>query len=234
MSFAESFSGITGGLTDIANIGIGVANYKLQKKMFKYQKDLQNRIFEREDNAVQRRVADLESAGMSKVLAAGSAAGSGGVVATTTPQMSQLPDISQRIAQMYGLKKQKADISATEAQKDMLNQQAATGRSQELLNGELMKTQKTVQANNLANARASDARAALTAWDLGQYQKTGRASNASEFGKTFGDVVGAGVNLGNSLSEMKKSRDEAKAKAAKAALQKDMRENRGAYLPPQG
>lgn len=218
MSYAETFSGITGGLTDIANIGIGVANYKLQKKMFKYQKELQNRIFEREDNAVQRRVADLESAGMSKVLAAGSAAGSGGVVATTTPQMSQLPDISQRLAQVYGLKKQKADISATEAQKDMLNQQAATGRSQELLNNELMKTQKTVQASNLANARASDARAALTTWDLGQYQKTGRASNASEVGKTFGDMVQAGINLGSSLSEIKRSRDEAKA-AAKATYQ---------------
>ena len=78
-----------------------------------------------------------------------------------------------------------------------------------------MKTQKTVQANNLANVRASDARAALIIWDLSKYQETGRLFNVSEVGKILGDVVNAGINLGNSLSEIKRKNDEAKA-AAKA------------------
>ncbi len=85
---------ILGGL---ANAGATVAgavdsiktnqkNYDLQVENLAYQKDLQNKIFAREDNAVQRRVADLVAAGLSPTLAAGSAAGAGSVVSTSAPQ----------------------------------------------------------------------------------------------------------------------------------------------------
>lgn len=61
-------------------------NFELQKENLSYQKDLQNKIFAREDNAVQRRVNDLIKAGLSPTLAAGSAAGVGSVVSTSAPQ----------------------------------------------------------------------------------------------------------------------------------------------------
>ena len=64
------------------NFNLQNQNYQLQKDAFQFQKDsylnnfeyqknLQNQIFNREDNAVQRRVHDLQAAGLSKTLAAG-------------------------------------------------------------------------------------------------------------------------------------------------------------------
>lgn len=82
---------ISGGISSIVN-GISGAvqsskNYKLQKEQFEYQKQLQERMFEREDTAVQRQAADMAKAGLSKTLAAGGGASSGPVVQTQAPQM---------------------------------------------------------------------------------------------------------------------------------------------------
>ncbi len=61
-------------------------NYQLQLQNLAYQKDLQKLMFAREDNAVQRRVADLKAAGLSPTLAAGSSASAGPVIGTSAPQ----------------------------------------------------------------------------------------------------------------------------------------------------
>jgi len=61
-------------------------NFGLQQQNFEYQKGLQQTMMNREDNSVQRRVADLKAAGLSPVLAAGQGAGAGSIVSTTAPQ----------------------------------------------------------------------------------------------------------------------------------------------------
>lgn len=61
-------------------------NYQLQVENLNYQKDLQQQIFQREDTAQQRAAMDLQSAGLSKTLAAGSGAGAGQAIATSAPQ----------------------------------------------------------------------------------------------------------------------------------------------------
>ena len=63
-------------------------NYQLQKKLLDYQKWQQKEEWQRQDNAVQRRTADLIKAGMSPVLAAGNPAVSGAVVRADAPQMN--------------------------------------------------------------------------------------------------------------------------------------------------
>ena len=69
-----------GGVSSIANFGLGLANYR-------YQKNLQNEIFRREDTSIARRVHDLKASGLSPVLAAGQGAGTGGIVSTKAPEI---------------------------------------------------------------------------------------------------------------------------------------------------
>ncbi|QCS36909.1 DNA pilot protein [Tortoise microvirus 24] len=70
-------------------------NYQHMLDQYAYQKGLQDTMFAREDNAVQRRVADLKAAGMSPVLAAGQAAAAGQEVRTTVPQYDRTANLGE-------------------------------------------------------------------------------------------------------------------------------------------
>ena len=104
------------------------------ERNLQFQKETQQTTWEREDNAVQRRVADLEEAGLNKVLAAGQPAQAG---------LTQAPQ-SQSDQQAMALMQMKANISKTEAEAKYTDTQAKVAES--TLPGNL----KSIDLNNLA------------------------------------------------------------------------------------
>lgn len=116
---------ISGGNPMGAAIGGALAsqaqNYMLQDRNLNYQKKLQGQIFAREDNAVRRRVQDLQAAGLSKVLGAGQSADAGAVINTHAPQL----DMSNALA----LLQMQQNISMSKTQEDLVKAQIDTQKA---------------------------------------------------------------------------------------------------------
>lgn len=86
-SFIDSISNLLGGLASYdVQKKASDQNYQSQVDTLNWQKEAQQTTWNREDNAVQRRVADLKAAGLSPVLAAGSAASTSSPTTVITPQ----------------------------------------------------------------------------------------------------------------------------------------------------
>lgn len=86
-SIINAGSGLLGGLTSAAlQEKAADQNYQAQVDTLNWQKQAQETTWNREDNAVQRRVADLTAAGLSPVLAVGSAASTSSPTTVITPQ----------------------------------------------------------------------------------------------------------------------------------------------------
>lgn len=175
-------TGLIGGIAElgsmIGDIVISAKNYELaeknyeqQKKQFKYSKELQEKIFEREDNAVLRRTWDLERAGLSKTLAAGSAASAGAVVPTTAPQKQGMEKIGKyNVMQMaLAAMQQREDISKTQAEQRNI-------RAQEI--------------RNSVEARLQRAKARIAEKEADISEQTGVLPGSSEYGKWYRDLYG--------------------------------------------
>lgn len=131
-------------------------NYKLQVAQNAQNLDLYRESLEREDNAVQRRAADLEAAGLSKTLAAGASA------STMSPiqlKAAQHDDIKLQVAEalqqsqafamgIESLKQAKAETRVAENEANNID------KKNELLNEEIKQAkEETKQAEQGSESR---------------------------------------------------------------------------------
>lgn len=113
------------------------ANLKYQRERDAKNEALMRESWLRDDNAVTRRVGDLQNAGISPLLAAGSAAGNSGPVSMlgqhqdTAPQLSM--DLGQAMAQGVGFIKTQADIMNQAQQMDLANRAQTLNEVQALV-----------------------------------------------------------------------------------------------------
>lgn len=129
---------------DIAGFGLDAFklgyNLYTNKRDFDYQKALQQQIFNREDTAVQRRVADLKAAGINPNLAAGQGAGAGAVVSRSNT--NDLGSALDTVTAINQIKQQKQQLENARKEGDLLSLQY----SKDFFNNEidLYKTLKSI------------------------------------------------------------------------------------------
>lgn len=149
MSFSTLGAGLDVG-TGLLNAGLGIASYNWNKKA-------QQITWDREDNAVQRRVADLRAAGMSPTLAAGSAASASSPNTLSAPNVQT--SLQQKSLNAAALMQAKAQIAKTQSEQQLIDlQYQKAKRDFNIVQGKesgVMSDDRTFVGNLYKNAQAA-------------------------------------------------------------------------------
>lgn len=168
--------GFLSGISDVFNAASSVWSVKKQES-------LQREAWAREDNSIQRRVADLKAAGLSPVLAAGQGAQSSGPINVGQPSFQ-----ATGVSKAMELMKMKQDIATTEAQKLALMSTVNKNNMDTLVAGkEVEKKGLEIQRQNLENA--------IRARDFDIIKRLGIRSDINGQAANLGQLLEGGKNI---------------------------------------
>lgn len=151
---------ISAGLSAGSSVVGNIINKDISDRNLAYQKEYNDAIMRREDTAVARRAADLQSVGLSQTLAAGNGAGAGGqAVAPQSRFKAELENLDV-IRGYLGAIQQRQDIAHTAAgtavaEAERINREADTANK--LITARMLSEQvKGVGIENAKNQLALD------------------------------------------------------------------------------
>lgn len=198
-------SGLGNIITGLGSIGVGAANSYLsdkaskanlefQRETLNYQKQLQREIFQREDNAIQRRASDILAAGGNPALAyTGEGAGVGQSVDTITPQttptdlslmQSSLAQFQNGLSQFKQNQLTDASISKMQSDESLNDATVKLRAAEELLTME--KKASTYEEKMLIRAQRQEI---LHNIDIAKHRKSTTKESAPSVLTGFKDVL---------------------------------------------
>lgn len=131
---------ITGGLSGLGQLGLGIAGLAQADQRNKWEQHVQQETWNREDTAYQRAVNDASQAGFSPLVAAGTSAGQAGTVVDTSAsagmydtanaRMSDAFSTLGQVSQFLHSQIQARDIAADDREVDKINADANLMRAE--------------------------------------------------------------------------------------------------------
>lgn len=181
--------------TAVASLTTGVISLINSKRNQDIQEKTNEQIMAREDNAVQRRKADLIAAGYNPVLAPGSAANTSGLQAPTFDGDFSL------VNNALGAVSQVAQVEQTRSQTRLLKEQQTSVANQNAL----FDLDKQIKEEQLRGARQLTRERSISAdeksYNLGLYKESGMPTNASMPGKMVNEATNATLRAGRALKD---------------------------------